>query len=62
MTARTLHASDERSLPGNLDATAAAIAAIGGQALPVKLDLDDRASVVAGVDAVLDTWVASTCS
>jgi NAD(P)-dependent dehydrogenase (short-subunit alcohol dehydrogenase family) len=56
VTARTLHASDERSLPGNLDATAAAIAAIGGQALPVQVDLDDRASVVAGVDAVLDTW------
>ena len=56
VTARTLHASDERSLPGNLDATAAAVAAIGGQALPVKLDLDDRASVVAGVDAVLETW------
>jgi NAD(P)-dependent dehydrogenase (short-subunit alcohol dehydrogenase family) len=56
VTARTLHSSDERSLPGNLEATAATIAAIGGQALPVKLDLDDRASVVAGVDAVLDTW------
>lgn len=56
VTARTRHASDERSLPGNLEATAAAIAALGGQALPVKLDLDDRESVVAGVDAVLDTW------
>jgi NAD(P)-dependent dehydrogenase (short-subunit alcohol dehydrogenase family) len=56
VTARTLHASDERSLPGNLEATAAAIAATGGEALSVQLDLDDRASVVAGVDAVLDTW------
>jgi hypothetical protein len=55
-TARTFDADDERRLPGNLQTTAAAVEAVGGEALPVRMDLDDRASVVEGVDAVLDQW------
>ena len=56
VTARTLTAADQRNLPGNLEDTATAIAEAGGEALPVKMDLDDRASVEEGVAAVLDTW------
>jgi NAD(P)-dependent dehydrogenase (short-subunit alcohol dehydrogenase family) len=56
ITARTLSAADQRSLPGNLEETATAIVEAGGEALPVKMDLDDRASVEAAVAAVLDTW------
>jgi len=56
VTARTLHASDQRSLPGNLDDTAAAITDAGGEALALQVDLDDRASVDAAVDAVLLRW------
>ena len=56
VTARTLRAADQRSLPGNLEETADAIAAVGGEALAVPMDLDDRATVVAGVQQVLDAW------
>jgi NAD(P)-dependent dehydrogenase (short-subunit alcohol dehydrogenase family) len=56
ITARTLSAADQRNLPGNLEETADAIVEAGGQALPVKLDLDDRPSVEAGVARVLATW------
>ena len=56
VAARTVRASDERSLPGNLESTADAIADIGGVALPVPLDLDDRSSVTAGVESVLHEW------
>ena len=56
VSARTLGAADQRSLPGNLEDTAAAITDVGGEALAVQMDLDDRTSVVAGVDRVLDTW------
>jgi NAD(P)-dependent dehydrogenase (short-subunit alcohol dehydrogenase family) len=56
VAARTLGAADERSLPGSLEATADEIGAAGGEALPVKVDLDDRSSVVAMVDRVLARW------
>jgi NAD(P)-dependent dehydrogenase (short-subunit alcohol dehydrogenase family) len=56
VAARTLGAADQRSLPGSLEATADDIAAAGGEALAVKVDLDDRASVQALVDQVLDLW------
>ena len=56
VTARTLRQSDERSLSGNLEDVARSICDQGGEALPIKLDLDDRPSVVAGVDTVLDQW------
>jgi NAD(P)-dependent dehydrogenase (short-subunit alcohol dehydrogenase family) len=56
VAARTYDESDQRSLPGNLTATAAAVEAAGGQAVAVKMDLDDRVSVVAAVDEVADLW------
>jgi NAD(P)-dependent dehydrogenase (short-subunit alcohol dehydrogenase family) len=56
VTARTLSESDQRKLAGNLEATAAAVGAAGGVGLPVQMDLDDRPSVVAGVERVLDEW------
>ncbi len=56
VTARTLTASDQRQLPGNLEATASAVAEVGSEALPLRMDLDERASVEAGVDAVLEQW------
>jgi NAD(P)-dependent dehydrogenase (short-subunit alcohol dehydrogenase family) len=56
IAARTMRASDERSLPGNLESTANAIADVGGVALRVQLDLDDRSSVTAGVETVLEEW------
>jgi NAD(P)-dependent dehydrogenase (short-subunit alcohol dehydrogenase family) len=55
-TARTFDADDERKLPGNLQSTAAAVEEVGGEALAVRMDLDDRASVLEGVDAVFDRW------
>jgi NAD(P)-dependent dehydrogenase (short-subunit alcohol dehydrogenase family) len=51
-----LTAGEQRALPGNLEATAAAIETGGGEAMPVKMDLDDRPSVVAAVDTVVDAW------
>ena len=56
VTARTLRQSDQRSLSGNLEDVARSICDQGGEALPIKLDLDDRPSVVAGVATVLDQW------
>jgi len=56
VTARTFDADDERTLSGNLRVTAEAIAAAGGEALPIRMDLDDRASVTEAVDAVHDQW------
>ena len=56
VSARTLARSDERSLPGNLDVTAAAIVEVGGDALAIQLDLDDRQSIIVGVDAVMEQW------
>jgi len=56
VTARTLSAADQRTLPGNLEDTAAAIVDAGGEALALQLDLDDRASIDAAVDAVLLQW------
>jgi len=56
VTARTLSAADQRTLPGNLEDTAAAIVDAGGEALPLQLDLDDRTSIDAAVDAVLLQW------
>jgi NAD(P)-dependent dehydrogenase (short-subunit alcohol dehydrogenase family) len=56
VTARTLTSSDERALPGNLEDVARSIGGEGGEALAIRLDLDDRPSVVAGVDRVLEEW------
>jgi NAD(P)-dependent dehydrogenase (short-subunit alcohol dehydrogenase family) len=56
VTARTVSAADQRKLAGNLEATAAAVVDAGGEAMPVKMDLDDRQGVEAGVHAVMDAW------
>jgi len=62
--ARTVHAGEGRDdarpdaapLPGSLEETAAEVEAHGGQALPVRMDLHDRASLTSGAATVLDTW------
>lgn len=45
-----------RTIPGSLEATAAEIEALGRRALPVHLDLLDRASLIRAVDTVLADW------
>jgi len=44
------------ALPGSLEETAAEVEKRGQRALPVKLDLLDRASLDAAVDATLSAW------
>lgn len=44
------------AVPGSLDSTVAEIVAIGGTALGLQMDLLDRASIDAAVDAVLEKW------
>jgi NAD(P)-dependent dehydrogenase (short-subunit alcohol dehydrogenase family) len=64
VTARTVHEGDgvddsdgsERRIPGSLDTTAAGIEAVGRRALPVTMDLHDRATLGAAVERVLDEW------
>ena len=52
----TVAASDTRPLPGSLDTTAALVEGAGRRALPVVLDLLDRASLGAAVATVLERW------
>jgi NAD(P)-dependent dehydrogenase (short-subunit alcohol dehydrogenase family) len=52
----TLRRSDTRPLPGSLDATAALVEDAGRRALPVYVDLLDRASLGAAVATVLERW------
>ena len=56
VTARTLSSTDERKLSGNLEETAAAVVEAGGEAMPIRMDLDDRETVEAGVSAVMEAW------
>jgi NAD(P)-dependent dehydrogenase (short-subunit alcohol dehydrogenase family) len=49
-------APTEIVVPGSLETTAAEIRARGVDALAVTMDLRERASVIAAVDAVLDAW------
>jgi NAD(P)-dependent dehydrogenase (short-subunit alcohol dehydrogenase family) len=63
ISARTVHEGDGRAdtldgrtgtaLPGSLDATAALVVDAGARALPVPMDLMDRATVVAAFDTVM---------
>jgi NAD(P)-dependent dehydrogenase (short-subunit alcohol dehydrogenase family) len=46
----------DRSIAGSLEATAAEVESLGPRALPVAMDVSDRASVAAAVTAVLDAW------
>src|SRR5262249_35755917 len=69
VAARTLHEGDGRMAPGakhesqevrviegSLDATGAAIEAMGQRALPVQMDLLDRPTIDAMVDTVYGEW------
>ena len=64
ITARTVHEgqgiddSDAagRRVPGSLDTTGNLIVASGRRALPIPMDLLDRASLTTTVERVLDTW------
>jgi NAD(P)-dependent dehydrogenase (short-subunit alcohol dehydrogenase family) len=52
----TIKASNTRPLPGSLATTAGLVEAEGTRALPVYLDLLDRASLGASVTTVLERW------
>ena len=59
VTARTVRegeTADGRPLPGSLETTAAAVRETGRDALPLRLDLLDRASIDAAVDETLSRW------
>jgi NAD(P)-dependent dehydrogenase (short-subunit alcohol dehydrogenase family) len=59
VTARTLvegETADGRPLPGSVETTAAAVRETGQQALPLPLDLLDRAAIDAAVDETLRRW------
>jgi NAD(P)-dependent dehydrogenase (short-subunit alcohol dehydrogenase family) len=49
-------APDLRPLPGSLEETAAAVRALGREALPLRLDLLDPASLAAAVDETEKRW------
>ena len=52
----TLRASNTKPLPGSLSSTAMLVQQEGRQALPVYLDLLDRASLGVAVTTVLERW------
>jgi NAD(P)-dependent dehydrogenase (short-subunit alcohol dehydrogenase family) len=52
----TVRLSDTRPLPGSLDGTASLVEETGQRALPVYLDLLDRASLGWAVATVLERW------
>jgi NAD(P)-dependent dehydrogenase (short-subunit alcohol dehydrogenase family) len=68
VTARTLHEgeqyehsprlarSDTRPLPGSIEGTAQEIQELGARALPIRLDLLDRASLESAVETALAEW------
>jgi len=63
VTARTLHegqalerGNDGTPLPGSVETTARAVRALGREALPLRLDLLDRDSILAAVDAAEQHW------
>ncbi len=63
-TARTVHEGegiDESdrgggTVPGSLDTTAALVEATGRRALPIRMDLLDRASIIGAVERVITAW------
>lgn len=69
ITARTIREGDGRAVsaasatageaivvPGSLETTASAIEALGRRALPIRMDLLDRASVAGAADEAMATW------
>ena len=64
ITARTVHEGEgvddsdraQRAVPGSLETTAAGIEAAGRRALPITMDLRDRASIVDAAERALAEW------
>ncbi len=59
VTARTVHegaTADGRPLPGSLDTTAEAVRTRGREALPLRLDLLEPASIAEAVEDTLARW------
>jgi NAD(P)-dependent dehydrogenase (short-subunit alcohol dehydrogenase family) len=57
ITARTVvEGTNDEGLPGSLETTAAEITALGVTALPIPLDLLDRAALAPAADRVLAQW------
>ncbi len=59
VTARTVHegqAADGSDLPGSIETTAEAVRAQGREALALRLDLLDRASIDAALDETFSRW------
>lgn len=53
---QTVHKRDVRLLPGSVEETAELVAGAGQQALALRMDLTDRASVEAAIDELRDRW------
>jgi NAD(P)-dependent dehydrogenase (short-subunit alcohol dehydrogenase family) len=53
---QTVHKTDTRPLPGSIEETAGQIEALGREALPLRMDLTDLASVESAVATLLDRW------
>ena len=53
---QTIHKTDVRPLPGSLEDTVVDIEKAGQQALPLRMDLTDLASVEAAVGQLLEEW------
>lgn len=53
---QTVHKRDIRPLPGSLEETALAIRDLGRNALPLRMDLTDLASVEAATRQLIDEW------
>lgn len=69
LTARTMREGEGRggptsstadptpfAIPGSLETTAGEIEALGRRALPIRMDLMDRPSILDACDTALDTW------
>jgi len=53
---QTVHKRDVRPLPGSVEETAAEVRERGRDALPLRLDLTDLASVEEAIGTLLDSW------
>jgi NAD(P)-dependent dehydrogenase (short-subunit alcohol dehydrogenase family) len=53
---QTVHKKDTRPLPGSVEETAAAIRDAGREALALRMDLTDLASVEAAIGTLIDQW------
>jgi len=53
---QTVRSKDVRPLPGSLEETAALVVAAGHEAMQLRMDLTDLASVEAAVGQLLDAW------